>query len=34
MSTAFQEIYKTNEYISFEIKLHKLTSSNGITLIF
>ena len=34
MSTAFQAVYKTKEYIFFEIKLYKLTSSNGITLIF
>ena len=34
MSTAFQAIYKTKEYVFFEIKLYKLTSSNGITLIF
>ena len=34
MSTAFQAVYKTKEYIFFEIKLYKLTSSNDITLIF
>ena len=34
MSTAFQAVYKTKEYTCFEIKLYKLTSSSGITLIF
>ena len=34
MSNAFQPTYKTKESICFEIKPYKLTSSNGITLIF
>ena len=34
MSAAFQAVYKTKEHICFEIKLYKLTSSNGITLTF
>ena len=34
MSTAFQVVYKTKEYICFEIKFFKLTSSNGMTLNF
>ena len=34
MSTAFQVVYKTKEYIYFEIKFFKLTSSNGMTLNF
>ena len=34
MSTAYQAVYNTKEYICFEIKLYKLSSSNCITLIF
>ena len=34
MSTAFQAVYRTKEYICFEMKFYELTSSNGITLIF
>ena len=34
MSNAFQPTYKTKESVCFEVKPYKLTSSNGITLIF